>query len=672
MAGLQSFRQYLISQNREEGTVELWRNDDEVACLAVDTDRRVFVELHVAIAPPERQRNPVLFQRLVRTLIPLRHRNLPVIHEGGEDDGSAYYVSDVLAGERLDAWLERCGPLPEWLALHVAEQIAAGLRALAPHPQILAGVNPLHAGVAMTGDFREDLTVRLCDIGLMVERGVREGPREIEARLIAEVGNLLQRMVAGSPGAEPDLPVTAEMRFLIDTILRTDAPHHPRTVEQLHLLLARGRRELAGGNVIPPDRIPPRFQPGVPLREHFPGPSAVQDAVGDDFTVDPNSWDASRPWQLHAIRRSTRQPVIVQVLPPPNLLPAEYFAPAIRAAVQRAEDDAGHPLKLVEWHEEAGVLIEEPAGRSTAASLVRDRGGLEIGDVVRLLEQLNEAVSAADEAGLAVRWRNPSDIVVAFPDGGPGGGSGRDRDGFRPRPEEALPPFSVRLRTWPVTSWFVQPDLQAGAHLSVPGFGDGGMTGDPGSDGHDCAVLAAWLAGGMARLPDAFKPLFLEWTGKHAPEGTRADFLRDLRSRWERFAGSADGEDDALETGDPAWPGSHGDDVPAGLWEPEEDGEPDEGGSPGFAEALFGTGGRAADLPVSVREPAVRTEVSDDGPVVNPFAQARASRRPVDYDDPVYAPPPAGGRWVIWLMVILIAAIIGGLAAQLSGLAFWQ
>ena len=49
MAALRTFRHYRISQDRNGGTVELWRSGTEVACLAVDTQRHVFVELHVAV-----------------------------------------------------------------------------------------------------------------------------------------------------------------------------------------------------------------------------------------------------------------------------------------------------------------------------------------------------------------------------------------------------------------------------------------------------------------------------------------------------------------------------------------------------------------------------------------------------------------------------------------------
>src|SRR6187431_1466671 len=103
MPALPSFRHYLICQDSQGGTVELWRGREEVACLAFDTKRQVLVELHVAVGPPENQRDLPSFQSLLQLAAPLRHRNLLAVIEGGEDDGANFHVTDFLDGERLDS-----------------------------------------------------------------------------------------------------------------------------------------------------------------------------------------------------------------------------------------------------------------------------------------------------------------------------------------------------------------------------------------------------------------------------------------------------------------------------------------------------------------------------------------------------------------------------------------
>ena len=100
MATLQTFRQLRISQDRTGGTVELWRSGTEVACLSVDTQRHVFVELHVTVASPEKPLDARAFQQLLQLASPLRHRHLLGVLEGGEDEGANYYVTEFLDGER--------------------------------------------------------------------------------------------------------------------------------------------------------------------------------------------------------------------------------------------------------------------------------------------------------------------------------------------------------------------------------------------------------------------------------------------------------------------------------------------------------------------------------------------------------------------------------------------
>ena len=198
MASLQTFRHYRISQDRNGGTVELWRSGTEVACLAVDTQRHVFVELHVAVSSQDRQPDPKAFQQLVQLATPLRHRHLLGVMEGGEDEGANYFITEYLDGERFDTWLARCNPLPAWLALQTISQIIEGLCVLAPHPRLLAGVELLHCGVSLTGDHVSDLTARVCDMGLSAAAARQPDPRQTETRIIQETGRLLLYMLTGA------------------------------------------------------------------------------------------------------------------------------------------------------------------------------------------------------------------------------------------------------------------------------------------------------------------------------------------------------------------------------------------------------------------------------------------------------------------------------------------
>ena len=77
----------------------------------------------------------------------LRHPNILTVHEGGEDDGANFCVTDLLDGERFDSCLRRCPPLPPWLALHWRAPLPAALCVAWPPPDPRAVVKLAYLGI---------------------------------------------------------------------------------------------------------------------------------------------------------------------------------------------------------------------------------------------------------------------------------------------------------------------------------------------------------------------------------------------------------------------------------------------------------------------------------------------------------------------------------------------
>jgi|GEM_PF-1813108 len=773
----QTFRHYTICQDQQGAVVEVWRSAEEVACLAFDNKQQLFVELHVAIGPAERQRDAPAFQNLVQLAAPLRHRHLLGVIEGGEDEGANYHVSEFLDGERLDSWLARNHPVPPWLALLVIRQLVEGLATLASHPRLLAGVEVFHAGLTLAGPHSSDLVVKVCDLGLSGILPVSTEPQFVEARAIHDTGRLLLYMLTGSltEGAvTAEFPaghhIPPELGFLLGTIFTATMPHHPRTLEQLRTLTVRCTQDLSPELTAPPDLLPAAYRPRLPLTAHLSPPMATADLLSNDYTVDTRPGDSADPYRQRATQRATRRAVNVQLLPPDNLMPAPFLLPALEKAWSSlspgpAAISLAPLLALLAYHPEAPspLLVEELPGKYTLETLHRLRDPMEPAEVLLILTQLDAAATAAGERGLPLHWRSPVLIPVQFTSQG-------GEEALPPAAQLARipltewPPFQLKVRTWPITLDFTQPDRFQLERL-LPR--DPALTGEAPAarvasgalpSGRDFALLTTWLLGGTPRVPESYKSLlYSAISARGASPSTRAEFLERFRQRLqggstapvspvagpgrrstapvqtvvpgksktkarlktspmpapatpapapEKSLASAPAPpapagsistpppgDNALET-----PGQDHVLTETGTMENFPIGrhaqvEEDELPPMGLAEALFGTSpeqtpaeSSAAAWPAGpfgtgglpdYGDPA--PDAAPDGPPLG-FMEAAGQTRPLwnqqDYDtypdgEEDVPPSGSGSKWLLVLVVVLIAAALAGLMAQLSGQAIW-
>ena len=731
-----NFRHYTICQDPQGATVEVWRGTDEVACLAFDNNQLCFVELHVAITAPDRSRDAASFQTLVQQATPLRHRHLLGIIEGGEDEGSNYHITSFLDGERLDSWLARSPPLPPWLALLIIRQLVAGLAALANHPQLLAGVEVFHAGLTLTGPHPDDITVKICDLGLSGIRSATTEPQRVEARAIHETGRLLLYMLTGTlaegpvtPASLAARPLAPELIFLLTTIFQPAQPHHPRTLEQLRTLTDRCLHDLSPDLTARPDLVPLAYRPRLPLSAYLPAGPATAERLSNEFTLDPRTPDAGDPYRYRGTERATRRPVNAQLLPPPCLLPAEHLLPALEKAWTVLSGSRNpHLLTPLAFLPDAPapLLVEEFPGKYTLDSLRRLRTPLDPAEVHLLLSKIDEAAVAAEALGLPLHWRCPSLLSLQF--SGPGGG-----ESIPPPAQLARlsltdwPAFTIKIRTWPLTLDFTQPDRFQLERL-LPR--DPALTGDPPNSIHpaappcarDFALLALWLLGGSASLKEQIKPLLYSAISARGPAlASRSEFLTRFQTAAAapatHFSPSKSKSKPRIKTSPvPPWrpatasrpltveaiPQHLPNPVPsAGYQDPAEESE---GPTLGFAEALFGNLNAAAprvavksngselphypDIfdrppiwpapPESFDDFSSRPEYDPDAPPEGvPLGFMEAARQSGGWDPDTSSPYPdttgktSRSRWMLLLIVVLIAAGLAALMAQLSGQAIW-
>ncbi|MGD8397908.1 MAG: protein kinase, partial [Anaerolineae bacterium] len=67
------------------------------------------------------------FKREARAAAGLRHPNIVVIHDVGQEDNTHYIVMEYLEGRTLKQLVDGEGPLPPQRATHIVEQVGAAL-----------------------------------------------------------------------------------------------------------------------------------------------------------------------------------------------------------------------------------------------------------------------------------------------------------------------------------------------------------------------------------------------------------------------------------------------------------------------------------------------------------------------------------------------------------------
>jgi hypothetical protein len=731
MPVLQTFRNYQIAQDPEGAALEVWRSGSEVSCLVWDSERQRFGELHVAIAGGDEAIETAAFQALVQKAASLRHPHILPVHEGGEDDGASFYVTDLLEGERLEPWLLRQGTLPPWLALQFLSQVASALCAAAPHAELLAGVNLLHSGVVLTGDDPSGLAVRLADWGFTAAVARGEGARSIESRAIRSCGQLLGRMLTGEAAVGDSsvervgyLPGGEELSYLLSTVFRPAMPHHPKTMEQFLTLVERCRQALHQDPGSAPELPGTDWRPRLPLAAHFPSPGDLADALADEYVVDARGFDAASPYAVRATRRSTRQPARVQLLPPSRLCGNDWAEPVAFAAGQQPGAAARHLLRLLSVHpREPGCFVEESTGRWTLERMQRLRGRFDLVEAAMVLSQLEAAAREAEQLGLPAVLTNPREIGVVF-------GSAPPSDAvLAGTPLTDWPKFLLRVRTWPVTLQFTQPEAwEPESLVRDAGPPRGPRSWDASAGARDFALLAAWMMGGIATVPESCRSLLQDaLRSRSEAVSRRSEFTAILASLAgtapvpqmpmvqptelppaspiipagpsgaSRSSGKAGkdkrrrkGRGPAAATAEvPPAPSVPGDtDLPF----PEED--DDSPALPGFAEALFGAATNApSDAPLNAMgstgptwqsEPDWDAYADDDdfvpfepGPSAALSPWGTASSTPgfatglpgEDPDEEITPDQQSRARLVA--VIVVIAAVIAALAAHFTGTGFW-
>ena len=113
------------------------------------------------------------FEREVRATAKLTHWNTVEIYDYGHtDDGTFYYVMELLPGMSLDDLVKKHGPLPPERALHFLRQTCCALREAHASGLIHRDIKPANIFAARRGGICD--VTKLLDFGLVKQRGSQE------------------------------------------------------------------------------------------------------------------------------------------------------------------------------------------------------------------------------------------------------------------------------------------------------------------------------------------------------------------------------------------------------------------------------------------------------------------------------------------------------------------
>jgi len=281
---------------------ELGRGGMGIVCKARDTqlDREVALKM----VRPEVAANPGAadrFLREARALAAVRHDHVVEVYDYGEIDGVRFVAMPLLAGEPLDARLQKQSPLPPAEVIRIGLELADGLAAVHAKGLIHRDLKPSNVWLEAPRG-----RVKLLDFGLARDPGSGEGltcpgtvvgtpaymsPEQanggdLDARSdLFSLGSVLYQAATGrSPFAAPTLTATlaavgekvpppartmspavpAALSDLIARLHRKNPAARPaaaaEVVRQLHALAAVGESSTA------------EYKPGAPATGLSPGP----------------------------------------------------------------------------------------------------------------------------------------------------------------------------------------------------------------------------------------------------------------------------------------------------------------------------------------------------------------------------------------------------------------
>ncbi len=492
---LSQFRSFDLAQGEDGNSLEFERDDRRVVFLVFDTRRLCYAELCVLIADGEGldEATTRIFTERAGIASAISHPGWAALFESGVDDGVFYYAREFIDGERLSAYAERVGLLPDRLALEIVILLGEAFLALEEFPGVLAEVDLYEArlfcdvegrmSVKIPGFPLEPLPRRPPDSGAAVSSRLTEVLRRLSPRC----GNALRS--ERDPGDGEACSLATLRHRLVEMCERS--PRQPLEADLWP------QRKLA--NEIYQRRKPKEF-------------------LSSDYSSVPNAEDPWNPYSQTLVGPKGKV-LRLQVLPPPRLLRDDFLT------FQKAGTQPAAIAMHAQWkNDDFRLLAEETAPGRSLAHLLTEEESLSPAESAMLLERIAGAIGDLEEGGVTIPDFRPENVFVCFEEPG-----SVDLEALTERrPVTAWPEFHVRLRTHLTMSGLTHPpdvwgnSASANAVFEYLSLRGQGLRERASQLQEDVAMVAAQLAVGKveSREPEAeaFVPgagsIFFAGTGR--------------------------------------------------------------------------------------------------------------------------------------------------------------
>lgn len=401
------FRHYQIVQDADGSNVELIRNADQVAVLAFDTRRQVFVHCHVLLEPLADRAS---FEETCLRLQTHGHPLLARLLDQGEDEGNPFYITANVDGETLRAYLARQQEIPGWLAVMIASRAVESVTALVEEADCLPEDVLQALRIVQTGS--QQVQIQLSDYRLVPGARGKSVHQAFDksARMLR---SFFQEQSGGGPTLPDQALPGADFTEVLSACLAAANRGHVPALKELKAALQKLAPEHLTGE------IPTAHKPRALLASHLATYQDVARGVVNLVRIQSQRLDMANPYSMRGTLTKTGRTVLVEQVPPSRLVGSTVRELDDKAyAVSRKSDFPGLvSVVLVHEGEEITCLAEELAEGVSLADLLRERRALSANEAYLVLAGLDSSLGSLENSGLIAQRLRLEDIflLTGFP-----------------------------------------------------------------------------------------------------------------------------------------------------------------------------------------------------------------------------------------------------------------
>lgn len=482
MATPTQFRHYLIAQDADGANLEVLRSSEQVAVFAFDSRRQVFVHCHVLLDPVE---DHAAFESRARLFADKGHPLRARVVEYGEDDSSAFYITENVDGETLRAYLERREDLPARVAVKLAVAILRVMEGLGPLGDSLPTRALESLRLVQTGP--QSLVAVLADYRLVMAKDAAKAETQALGQQIQFLQTWLGENLRKSSEGDEATVRSSELQEQLTRVLGSwslqGAALLPQAIADLERLDAAPQEGELSAALKPKPYL-------APMMANF---QELARSISQTVRIQSQKLTPAQPYALRGMYMKTGQTVVVEQLPPRRL--AGNFPDVALRQVQNLPKGKYPnliPVVFVEHGEEIECMGETAVEGVPLSDLLEARRVLDPQEVYVVLASMDAALEQMEKAGVACHRLRLEDIYLFT-------GFGKEAPvdtGLLNTKLNEWPGFSIVIRTHPCMHGMAGRGTDPGLLLPLPGPTKG--TANPVWNGGWMAALGCCLVG----MPD--------------------------------------------------------------------------------------------------------------------------------------------------------------------------